>query len=201
MLIRRVRQRLQRLWWAWRGNMRLDAHGVGHIEAVFYGLPIIQRTPGSTIVLGKRVVLCSHPEFTALGVSRPVILRTLDANASIVVGDDVGMSGTVVCAATSVSIGSGTLLGADVIIADTDFHPVDLTSRRYAKTPAGSPADAVTIERDVFIGARSVILKGVSIGAGSVVGANSVVTQNLPAGVVAAGNPCRVLRPLADARD
>ncbi|WP_354298600.1 DapH/DapD/GlmU-related protein [Pseudarthrobacter sp. PvP022] len=52
---------------------------------------------------------------------------------------------------------------------------------------------------DVFIGARSIILKGVEIGNGSVIGAGSVVSASIPAGVVAAGNPCTVLRPLREA--
>jgi acetyltransferase-like isoleucine patch superfamily enzyme len=89
-------------------------------------------------------------------------------------------------------------MGADVLIADTDFHPVDALPRRHAPESAAASVP-VHIHDDVFLGARTIVLKGVTIGAGTVVGAGSVVTSCLPAGVVAAGNPCRVVRSLAPA--
>ena len=55
---------------------------------------------------------------------------------------------------------------------------------------------AIVIQDDVFLGARCIVLKGVTIGAGTVVGAGSVVSRSLPSGVVAAGNPARVIRAL-----
>jgi len=56
----------------------------------------------------------------------------------------------------------------------------------------------VTIGRNVFIGMNSVVLKGVTIGDNSVIGANSLVTRDIPADVIAAGNPCRMIRSLRD---
>jgi len=55
----------------------------------------------------------------------------------------------------------------------------------------------VSIADDVWIGGGAVILPGVSIGAGSVIAAGSVVTKDVPSGVLAGGNPCRVLKPIA----
>lgn len=55
---------------------------------------------------------------------------------------------------------------------------------------------AVKIEKGVFIGVGSIILPGVTLAAGCYIGAGSVVTRNIPAGVIAAGNPCRILRSL-----
>ena len=88
------------------------------------------------------------------------------------------------------------LIGADVMIADTDFHEVDVIARRHLPIPAPVESDAVTIGDDVFLGARSIVLKGASIGNGSVIAAGSVVTGAIPAGVVAGGVPARVLRPV-----
>ena len=82
------------------------------------------------------------------------------------------------------------------MIADTDFHEVDQIPRRHLPIPTPSERDAVSIGDDVFIGARSIVLKGSSIGNGSVIAAGSVVTGDIPAGVVAGGVPAKVLRPL-----
>jgi acetyltransferase-like isoleucine patch superfamily enzyme len=111
------------------------------------------------------------------------------------------MSGTTVCAAYRISVGERVLIGADVLIVDTDFHPVDEISRRHLPIPAPEESDAVEIADDVFIGARSIILKGASVGAGSVIAAGSVVTGNIPSGVVAGGVPARVLRAVGAAND
>jgi maltose O-acetyltransferase len=91
-----------------------------------------------------------------------------------------------------VTIGDYTLIGPAVQIY-TATHPLEADVRRsgleYAK--------AVTIGRDVWIGGAVAICPGVSIGDSAVIGAGSVVTRDVPAGMFAAGNPCRVIRPLA----
>src|SRR3954452_24107112 len=85
------------------------------------GRPIVDLAEGSRVAIGDRATLTSRSELTALGVSRPVILRTLREGASIVIGPDAGLSGTTICSALSVEIGARVLIGADVMIADTDF--------------------------------------------------------------------------------
>jgi maltose O-acetyltransferase len=84
------------------------------------------------------------------------------------------------------------LIGSGVIIYDSDFHDLHPARRRGGR-PAMVP---VEIGRNAFIGDRAIILKGVTIGADAVVGAGSVVTTDVPAGVVVAGNPARVVREL-----
>ncbi|RZS58197.1 transferase family hexapeptide repeat protein [Sphaerotilus mobilis] len=174
----------------------LGVRGVAGVR--FYGMPVISLVPGSFIELGPRVVLCSHPRYTALGVARPVVLRTLAPNASIRVGADVGISGGVICAAISVDIGDRCLLGADVQITDTDFHPLAAEGRRFEKRQEFITSEAVVIEENVFLGAGVRVLKGVRIGRNTVVGAGSVVTRDLPSDVVAAGVPARVITNLPD---
>jgi acetyltransferase-like isoleucine patch superfamily enzyme len=188
-LVDRVGERLWRFE-AMRAGVELGA-GVRLI-----GRPIFDHAADSQITVGDNCLLISRPRSTALGVSRPVILRTLAPGAELVVGVDTGMSGTTVCAALSVTIGSRVLLGADVLIADTDFHEVDEVPRRHLPIPTPLPFDRVVIGDDVFVGARTIVLRGATIGSGSVVGAGSVVTGEIPARVVAAGNPCRVIRPI-----
>lgn len=91
-----------------------------------------------------------------------------------------------------ISIGPAALLGSFVTILDSDFHELDPRRRRGGQPAMGH----VELGDNVFIGDGVRILKGVSIGAHSVVGAGSVVTNSIPAGVVAAGNPARVIRAL-----
>jgi len=105
----------------------------------------------------------------------------------------------VICAANSVTIGKRCLTGANVVILDTDFHPYEPENRRYAKPDWASISSPVVIGDDVFIGTRAVIQKGVSIGHGSIVAANSVVTKNVPPMTVVGGNPATVLKQLNSA--
>lgn len=96
-----------------------------------------------------------------------------------------------------IRIGARALIGSRVCIYDSDFHDLHPARRR-----TGQPGmAAVTLGENTFIGDRVLILKGVSIGSGSVIGAGSVVATSIPAGVVAAGNPARVLRELSDEDD
>ncbi len=91
-----------------------------------------------------------------------------------------------------IRIGRDGLFGAHVEIFDSNFHDLD-PSRRKDGSPAVAP---VEIGDNVFVGMGARILKGVVIGSDSVIGAGAVVTSSIPAGVIAAGNPARVIREL-----
>ena len=195
-ILSRLRWAILKRWWRISIPIRIRRDGlVLGDELTFYGMPIISMEKGSSISIGKRTVFTSHSEFTALGVSRPCILRTLSANANISIGKDTGLSGTVICSAKSVVIGKECLFGADVLLADTDFHPIEPTNRRFARLD-NSRVEPIVIGDNVFVGARAIILKGVTIGANSVIGAGSLVVSDIPSGVVAVGVPARILRSL-----
>lgn len=155
-----------------------------------FGWPEIAAVPGSTLRLGRGVKLISESAFNEIGVAHACTLRTMGPGAEIVVGDGVGMSGTSVCATTSVRIGARTLLGADTLVTDTDSHALSAEDRASRRPAASAP---VVMGEDVFVGARSVVLKGVTIGDGAVIGACSVVTRDVPAGAIAAGVPAKVV--------
>ena len=123
-------------------------------------------------------------------------------HARIVIGDNVGMSSTRMWIHDSLTIGNNVNIGACVLIIDTDCHEMDYRVRNHSLPSSGMDGQYVksapiTIEDDVWIGAHSIILKGVTIGARSVIGAGSVVTKSIPADCIAAGNPCRVIRRLS----
>ncbi|WP_209748195.1 DapH/DapD/GlmU-related protein [Arthrobacter sp. PvP023] len=167
---------------------------------VTQGRILVYRSKGSRIELGARIVLNARPGKNTLEARGPVILRTFRPGAEIIVGDDSGLTSCTISSGLSVELGRRVLLGGGVVITDSDHHVVDIASgRRFAGLPHAANDRPVKIGDDVFIGARSIILKGVEIGNGSVIGAGSVVSASIPAGVVAAGNPCTVLRPLREA--
>lgn len=164
-----------------------------------YGRLHVDKHPRSTIVLGSAVVLNATAKRNTLEARGPVILKTVRPGATITVGDDTGITSSTISSSGSVTIGARTLVGAGVLVTDSDHHivtPPPGTSRRHLGLPPFRAQDAVVIGDDVFIGAHSIVLKGVRVGAGSVIGAGSVVTDNIPPGVIAAGNPCRVIRTL-----
>ena len=158
-----------------------------------FGSPIIQRHRGSRIHIGDGLSLRSWPRSNPLSPSHPVVLSTRAEGALITIGSRFGMTGGSIVAAAQVAIGDDVLIGADCVIADNDFHALSASARRRDAEPMAEP---VTIGDDVFIGMGSVVLKGVTIGERSVIGAGSVVASDIPADVIAAGNPARVIRRL-----
>ena len=88
-------------------------------------------------------------------------------------------------------------IGGNCYIIDTDFHSIDPEKRKYPDQDRNDTRTApVTIRENAFIGAASIILKGVTIGKGAVIGAGSVVTRDVPDGQLWAGNPARFIRDL-----
>ena len=116
----------------------------------------------------------------------------VEPGATLTIGNNVGMSSTRLWIHESARIGNNVKIGGCVLITDTDAHPMDYVARRSSNE--GTKSAPVVIEDDVWIGAHCIILKGVTIGARSVIGAGSLVTKSIPADCVAAGNPCRVIK-------
>ena len=118
----------------------------------------------------------------------------VEPGATLTIGNNVGMSSTRLWIHESARIGNNVKIGGCVLITDTDAHPMDYMARRSSNE--GTKSAPVVIEDDVWVGAHCIILKGVTIGARSIIGAGSVVTKSIPADCVAAGNPCRVIKNL-----
>jgi len=180
---------------------RLTSKGVEVHGAVrLYGTPRVRLVAGSRLIIEDNVVLCGSWRANTLEARGPCILQTTQPGAVIRIGPDTGITSATISAAQSVTIGSRVLIGAGALITDSDHHHVESTvggqPRRFAGFPTPKDADAVEIGDDVFVGARSLILKGVRVGHGSVIGAGSVVVSDVPSNVVVAGNPARVVREL-----
>lgn len=156
-----------------------------------YGRPLVRRQRGSRIFIGNDVTMRSWFASNPLGVRNRCILATWSEDAVIEVGNNVKMSGTTLVAWTHVKIGDNVRLGANTMIVDADFHPLDPVARR--SDPRRSTTRPTIIENDAFIGTGAMVLKGVTIGSGAVIGAGSVVAQDVAPGSVVAGNPAMEL--------
>lgn len=125
-------------------------------------------------------------------------------NSIIEIGHHVGMSSPCLWAKERITIGNYVKIGGDCIFMDSDAHNLDwrIRNSQVMFSPMESldihtcKCAPIVIEDHVLIGARSIILKGVTIGHGSVIGAGSVVVRDIPANCIAAGNPCVVIKML-----
>ncbi|MEE1080248.1 MAG: acyltransferase [Bacteroidales bacterium] len=149
----------------------------------FYGKVTFDRCPYSQISIGDNCLFISSCQMNQL-CQKSTILRTSTPVAKIEIGNNCGFSSVRIVSEAGVKIGDHVSIGANTVIYDTDGH-AEIT---------GNQPKPIVIEDDVFIGMDCHILKGVKIGRGSIIGACSVVTKDIPAGVIAAGVPCKVIR-------
>lgn len=154
-----------------------------------------------------RKLLVNRPGSVAIGsqvtILKDYVLADLRPGSGpkpkIVIGDGCVIQFRFQCnAAESVRIGRNVLIASNVLITDSDHAlepggvPVTLGSRFITRP--------VTIQDNCWLGQNAVILKGVTVGHDSIVGANSVVTRSVPPCSVVAGNPAKIIKTLADGR-
>lgn len=159
----------------------------------FSGLPLFRRLPGSRIRVGRNCDFRSAMWSNQVGLNRRCTVSTLSRGALIEIGEGCGFSSTAISAAQCVRLGKRVMCGANVAIADTDFHPIAALERAAGDSGKTAP---VVIHDDVWLGMNVIVLKGVEIGARTVVAAGSIVTKSLPADMIAAGQPARIVRSL-----
>ena len=191
--LRRVRKKLSCYWN--RAKLRLYGIKYGR-NCIIHGYLGIKLSPNSTISIGNNFYMSSgdHVNPLARNIQGHICVNK---GAKLIIGNHVGMSSSVLRAHKSIVIGDNVKFGANVIIMDSDAHSMNFLHRRELSVDMAHKADAeVVIEDDVFIGMNTVILKGVTVGARSVIGAGSVVVKSIPADCIAAGNPARVIKRL-----
>lgn len=157
------------------------------------GLPIIKKHRNSKIVIGKGVTLISKSQANVAGINHPVILSTLAEGAVIRIADGCGLSGSTICSAKLVELSKNAGLGANSHIYDTDFHQVSSFGQKPDDVLDAKSA-LVTIGENVWIGANVLILKGVRIGDNAVIGAGSVIREDIPTKALVFGNPAKVIK-------
>jgi len=165
-------------------------------NTMFNGSPILKITPNSKIYFGDNFLANSDVMSNVAGIITPCVFATIKPGAEIYIGNNVGISATSIVAATKITIDDEVQIGAGSCLWDNDFHPIDPNLRLKSKTDNYQTKE-IHIKRNVFIGARSIILKGVTIGENSVIGAGSVIVSDVPNNCIYAGNPARLIKNIS----
>ncbi|TWR27566.1 glycosyltransferase [Mucilaginibacter pallidiroseus] len=175
-----------------------------HIKALHIDIPnnyningVITFVNEGSIKIGNQFKANSGADHNMIGGDSVLRIIAAKRGAIINIGDNVGMSNCTIVAWKKVTIEDNVLIGGGVKIWDTNFHSLNPQVRTADYHLDHDIKTApIHIKQYAFIGAGSIILKGVTIGENSVIGAGSVVVGDIPDNVIAGGNPCRVIKPL-----
>lgn len=170
------------------GRLWIRSHGCEvDPTSLIHGFVHIRRKGTGRIIINPDVTLNAARWSNQLNATGSMTLCA-ENGALLDLKARCGVSSSHLIANIGIEIGEDSAIGAGCLICDSDMHEVPLGS---GKPTAMAP---IKIGKSVFIGARCIILKGVTIGDRAVIGAGSVVTKDVPADCIAAGNPARVIK-------
>lgn len=162
---------------------------------------IYRHYESAKIIIGDNVTINSAAWANPIGCGNRTYFQ-VNENAILTIGNNCGMSNVAISCEKEITIEDNVTIGSGCHIYDTDFHPLEYSERvkGYYK---GCPTKRkpIRICEGAFLGAGCFVLKGVTIGKHSIVGAGSVVSKDIPAGEVWAGNPARKIRSFQTEND
>ena len=151
------------------------------------GLLKVIVTRRGVVNIGDNLKINSGNNYNIIGRQQRTILWV---EGKLTIKNNVGLSSSAIICNHYISIGNNVVIGGNVVIYDTDFHSLDARQRNNPVLDRANAKKApVVIGDNVFIGAHSTILKGVTIGSNSIIGACSVIAKDIPANEIWAGNP------------
>ncbi len=154
---------------------------------------ILRINNNGNFVLGSSVYLISGQIFNPIGGENKLQIW-VSKNAKLKIGSRVGIANSSIVVQNEVEIQDDVLIGSGCRIYDTDFHSLETVERRIGyKNPVTVLTEKVLIKKGAFVGAHSIILKGVNIGENSIIAAGSVVFKDVPDNQIWAGNPARCI--------
>ncbi len=173
---------------------RLTFYNIEHGKRRIIHGRIGLRIRGGVVIIGDNCYISSGLDMNPL-CARSNAFLCVEKDAKLTIGDGCAMSSPRIWAHHKISIGNHVMIGGNVIIVDSDCHSLDYQFRKDINVDQQHKCNKpISIEDDVFIGMNVIILKGVTIGARSIIGAGSVVTQSIPSDCIAAGNPAKVIK-------
>lgn len=138
---------------------------------------------------------CSNSGVYAIDNSQETKLWVYE-DGFLYIGDNVGLASTCITCQNRIEIGNNTRIGAGSLIMDSDHHSLLPQYRRTSEDYLHVKSSPVIIGHDVFIGARSIICKGITIGENSIIAAGSVVTKDIPCNEIWGGNPAKFIKKM-----
>lgn len=187
---------IHNIWSKWVSQLIFWGNNISYSKFKTHGIPLVSVAIGGSCSIGKDFSMNNGSKGNPIGCFEPCTFF-VDKSAKLIIGDHVGISQTAIICHCSITIGNHVKIGGGVCIYDTDFHALDPNLRTNPSTDfANKQVSPVNIQNNVFIGAHSLVLKGVTIGENSIVGAGSVVTKSIPANEIWAGNPAKFIRSL-----
>jgi acetyltransferase-like isoleucine patch superfamily enzyme len=158
------------------------------------GIPFVAVTRGGEFVIGNNFSMNNNKPSNPIGREAKCSFFVAKG-AYLSIGDNVGMSSTAIFCQQEIIIEDFVKIGGNTCIYDTDFHSLDSDDRKdKLKDFKNRKTKPVIIKKNAFIGAHSTILKGVTIGENSIVGACSLVSKSIPPNQIWAGNPAKYIR-------
>ncbi len=172
----------------------LYGNNVDYKKIVTSGIPFVSVAEKGKCIIGDNFSMNNNIRGNPIGRVQKCILF-VDNGAELIIGNNVGISSTALVAKKSIHIGDNVKIGGGVCIYDTDFHSLDPEIRKdKVRDKIKMNNRPVIIGDNVFIGAHSTILKGVTVGNNSIVGACSVITRSIPENEIWAGNPAKFIK-------
>lgn len=157
------------------------------------GTPLIDIKDDCFLYAEDNVTLNSRNRGYHVNMHSPIKLYADGKGAIIKIGENTRIHGTCIHAYESITIGKNCLIAANCQIFDGSGHDLSFANVENRINTKGI-SKPVVIEDNVWIGINSIVLPGVTIGNGSVIAANSVVTKSIPPMVLAGGNPAKVIK-------
>ena len=145
-----------------------------------------------SLMIGDNVVINSHLKYNPIG-GQSGCTFLLEEGATVIIGEGAGISNAAICSRERIEIGREVYIGGDCRLYDTDFHSIK-REFRINEHDNDVHSRPIQIKDGAFIGASCIILKGVTIGENSVVGAGAVVACDIPDNQIWAGNPAKYIK-------
>jgi acetyltransferase-like isoleucine patch superfamily enzyme len=162
-------------------------------KVVFKNKPLIEIHKNAYLVIGDNVTINSRNKGYHVSMFRPCKLMADRPGAIIEIGANTRLHGSCIHAYKKISIGKNCLIAANCQIIDGNGHDISFSDTSNRINTTGS-SEAVIIEDNVWLATGVVVLPGVTIGKGSIITANSVVHKDIPAMVIAGGNPISIIK-------
>lgn len=186
-----IKKHIQSIYYRLMNKIVLSRHQIKHGKNLM--INGFARFCGNyNVTFGDDCRINSGREFNVIGGDTQCSF-VCQKSGQIEIGNRVGISNSTIVSFSKVTIEDCVLIGGGCKIYDSDFHSIDF-EHRMQRPDTHIKTKSILIKEGAFIGAQSIILKGVTIGKHSVVGAGSVVTKDIPDGEIWGGNPAVFIR-------